>query len=165
MDPAVAALDFAKAGAILANMIESYLAAGASLSELEEPEDDDDIQDLRTASVTASLHLHSPVDDGASPFQSGEHGTPIQSGQQGRGPWLEHGADPHPRPRSRPVGGAHDQSRGLQDFSWRCGDGPSGGDLLLGSFTPGALEPGLASLTRAVRDHRYPRDRLMLTPP
>ena len=27
MDPAVAALDFAKAGAILANMIESYLAA------------------------------------------------------------------------------------------------------------------------------------------
>ena len=30
MDPAVAALDFAKAGAIIANMIESYLAAGAT---------------------------------------------------------------------------------------------------------------------------------------
>jgi hypothetical protein len=30
MDPAVAALDFAKAGAIIANMIESYLGAGAS---------------------------------------------------------------------------------------------------------------------------------------
>ena len=29
MDPAVATLDIAKAGAILANMIESYLAAGA----------------------------------------------------------------------------------------------------------------------------------------
>ena len=29
MDPAVATLDFAKAGAIIANMIESYLAAGA----------------------------------------------------------------------------------------------------------------------------------------
>jgi len=29
MDPAVAAFDFAKAGAIVANMIESYLAAGA----------------------------------------------------------------------------------------------------------------------------------------
>ena len=30
MDPAVAALDFAKAGAIIANMIEAYLAAGAT---------------------------------------------------------------------------------------------------------------------------------------
>jgi hypothetical protein len=29
MDPAIAALDFIKAGAIIANMIESYLAAGA----------------------------------------------------------------------------------------------------------------------------------------
>jgi hypothetical protein len=29
MDPAVAALDIAKAGVILANMIESYLAGGA----------------------------------------------------------------------------------------------------------------------------------------
>jgi hypothetical protein len=29
MDPAVAAFDFAKAGAIVANMIESYLAVGA----------------------------------------------------------------------------------------------------------------------------------------
>ncbi len=29
LHPAIAALDFAKAGAILANMIESYLAAGA----------------------------------------------------------------------------------------------------------------------------------------
>jgi hypothetical protein len=29
MDPAVAGLDFAKAGIVLANMIESYLAGGA----------------------------------------------------------------------------------------------------------------------------------------
>jgi hypothetical protein len=33
MDPAIAALDFVKAGATVANMIESYLAAGASAAE------------------------------------------------------------------------------------------------------------------------------------
>jgi hypothetical protein len=32
MDPAVAALDIAKAGVILANMIESYLAGGAAIA-------------------------------------------------------------------------------------------------------------------------------------
>ncbi|UEM18045.1 hypothetical protein J4G43_052220 (plasmid) [Bradyrhizobium barranii subsp. barranii] len=37
MDPAVATLDFAKAGAIIANMIESYLAAGPRRSMRKEP--------------------------------------------------------------------------------------------------------------------------------
>ena len=37
MDPAVATLDFAKAGVIIANMIESYLAAGARRSMRKEP--------------------------------------------------------------------------------------------------------------------------------
>ena len=50
MDPAVAALDFAQAGTILSNMIESYLAIGAPPSE---PGDstNDDKQDCRTPSV------------------------------------------------------------------------------------------------------------------
>src|SRR6202040_1679020 len=66
MDPAVAALDIAKAGAILANMIESYLAGGAPPSN-PEGADHDDLQDCRSTSVAPSLHLHSSVDDGAGP--------------------------------------------------------------------------------------------------
>src|SRR5271155_3744827 len=72
MAPAVAALDIAKAGAILANMIESYLAGGAPPSN-PEGADHDDLQDSRSTSVAPSLHLHSSVDNGAGPLQPGEH--------------------------------------------------------------------------------------------
>src|SRR5580692_8727258 len=111
MDPAVAALDIAKAGAILANMIESYLAGGAPPSN-PEGADHDDLQDCRSTSVAPSLHLHSSVDDGAGPLQPGEHRAPVQSGKQGTVPRLELGANPDPRPGSRPVRCANDQSRG-----------------------------------------------------
>ena len=65
MDPAVATLDFAKAGAIIANMIESYLAAGATPLNAEgadhaEPK----IADHHL--IRKGLHLHSSVDDGTS---------------------------------------------------------------------------------------------------
>src|SRR6202049_671892 len=82
MDPAVAALDIVKAGAILANMIESYLAGGAPPSN-PEGADHDDLQDCRSTSVAPSLHLHSSVDDGAGPLQPGEHLAPAKSGEQG----------------------------------------------------------------------------------
>src|SRR6266436_1216668 len=63
MDPAVATFDFAKAGAIIADMIESYLAGGAPPSN-PEGADHDDLQDCRSTSVARSLHLHSSVDEG-----------------------------------------------------------------------------------------------------
>src|SRR5580704_10560492 len=125
MDPAVAALDIAKAGVILANMIESYLAGGAPPSNPEGAEHDD-LQDRRSTSVAGSLHLHSSIDDGAGPLQPGEHRAPVQSGEQGTVSRLEPGADPDPRPGSRPVGGADNQSRGLQDPGQRRGHEPIG---------------------------------------
>src|SRR2546430_13414096 len=100
MDPAVAALDIAKAGVILANMIESYLAGGAPPSNSEGAQHDD-LQDRRSTSVAGSLHLS--IDDGAGPLQPGEHRAPVQSGVQGTVSRLELGADPDPRPRSPPV--------------------------------------------------------------
>src|SRR5437899_3007988 len=143
MDPAVAALDIAKAGAILANMIESYLAGGAPPSN-PEGADHDDLQDCRSTSVAPSLHLHSSVDYGAGPLQPGEHRAPVQSGEQGTVSRLELGANPDPRPGSRPVRCTNDQSRGLQDAGQRRGHGPSRCDLLPGSLAAGALQPGLA---------------------
>src|ERR1700676_1506172 len=110
MDPAVAALDIAKAGVILANMIESYLAGGAPPSNPEGAEHDD-LQDRRSTSVAGSLHLHSSIDDGAGPLQPGEHRAPVQFGEQGGGPRLEPAADPNPRSRPRSVRPAKAQSR------------------------------------------------------
>src|ERR1700726_5316850 len=112
MDPAITGLDVAKAGVILANMIEAYLAGGAPPSNPEGAAHDD-LQDCRSTSVAGSLHLHSSVDDGAGPLQPGEHRAPVQSGEQGTVSRLELGAGPDPRPGSRPVGGADNQSRGL----------------------------------------------------
>jgi hypothetical protein len=69
MDPALAALDFAKAGAILADMIASCLAAGALPFDPEGP-DDHDLEDRRSTPIEAGLHIRSPVDAGAGPVIS-----------------------------------------------------------------------------------------------
>src|SRR5271155_3365704 len=73
MDPALATLDFAKAGAILADMIASCLAAGALPFEAEGP-DDHDLENRRSTPVEAGLHIRSPVDAGAGPLEPGKHG-------------------------------------------------------------------------------------------
>src|SRR5271157_4129120 len=112
MDPALAALDFAKAGAILADMVVSCLAAGAPPSDPEGP-DDHDVQNRRSTPVAAGLHLHSPVDAGASPLEPGEHGPPIQPIEQGPIARLEPRADSDPRPRSRTIRRGSDQACGL----------------------------------------------------
>src|SRR5258708_23331176 len=97
MDPAVAALDFVKAGAILANMIESYLAGGAPPADSEGP-DHDDLQNCRSPSIAASLHLHSSIDAGATPLQSAEHRTPVQSIEQCERDGLQSRTDPYSLP-------------------------------------------------------------------
>src|SRR5262245_66158981 len=87
MDPAVAALDFAKAGAVLADMVESFLAAGA-VPALPRGADHDDVKDRGSALVPGGVHLHSPIDTGTSPLQPGEHRAPVQSEEQGAGARL-----------------------------------------------------------------------------
>ena len=83
MDPAIGAIDIAKAGAILADMVESFLAAGTTPQLPEGADHDDDVKDRRPAPVAGGVHLHSPVDTGTSPIQPGEHGAPVQSQEQG----------------------------------------------------------------------------------
>src|SRR6516162_8059679 len=153
MDPAAAALDLAKAGAIIANMIESYLAAGAPPFNAEGA-DHAESEDCRSSSDAESLHLHSSVDDGASALQSGEHRAPVQSGGPGKVAGLDAGADPNPRRGSCAVGRTDDQARRLQDPCERCGDGTGRCDLLAGVFALGTLEQGLASITGTMRCHQ-----------
>src|SRR5215472_4337098 len=135
MDPAITALDFSKAGAILADMVESFLAAGTPPA-LPEGADHDDVQDHGSTSHAHSVHLHSSVDAGTSPLQSGEHRAPVQSEEQGAVLGLEPGEDLHPRPRSGPL--CDDQPRGLQDAGQRRGDGTSGSYFRTRSLPPGA---------------------------
>src|SRR5271166_347874 len=123
IDPALTGLDFAKAGAILADMVVSYLAAGASPSDPESA-DDHDTEDCRSTPVATGLHLHSPVNPGASALQSGEHGSPIQPDEQSPLTRLEPGADQGSRPRSGQVWSCGKHPHRLQEPGRRCGDGP-----------------------------------------
>src|SRR5271169_1605335 len=150
MDPAVATLNFAQAGAIIANMIESYLAAGAPPLNAEGA-DHAEPEDCRSSSDAKSLHLHSSVDDGASAIQSGEHRAPVQSSGPSKVAWLDAGADPNPRRGSCPVGRTDDQTRRLQDPCKRRGDGTSRCDFLARVLALGTLEQGLASITGTMR--------------
>jgi hypothetical protein len=109
MDPAVATLDFPEAGAIIANMIESYLAAGAPPFNAEGA-DHGESEDCRSSSDAKRLHLHSSADDGAGAIQSGEHRAPVQSGGPSKVAWLDAGADPNPRWGSCSVGRTDDQT-------------------------------------------------------
>src|SRR5271156_6844802 len=158
MDPAVAGLDFAKAGIVLANMIESYLAGGVPPPNPEGAVHDKP-QDCRSTSVTASLRLRSSVDAGTGPLQPGEHRAPVQSGRQGTVSRLEPGADPDPRPGSRPIRRANDRSRGLQGPGQRRGSRPSRCDLLPGSLALVPTQPVLASPARILRLLRHGRYR------
>src|SRR5215471_691999 len=153
MDPAIAALDFAKAGAIIANMIESYLAAGAPPLNAEGA-DHAESEDCRSSSGPTSLHLHSSVDGGASALQPGEHGAPVQFGEPGDVTRLDTTADSNPRRGSCSLGGADDQTRRLQSPGERCGDGSGRRDLLTGGLAPGALQQRLASVAGAVCYHQ-----------
>ena len=158
MDPAIAVLDLVKAGAIIASMVESYLAAGAPPLEAKGA-DDDDGQDHRPAPVADGLCLHPPIDGGPGPVQSGEHRTAVQSGEQGAVARVGEGADSDPRSRSRTIGCPDNAPRGLQVAGQRCGHGQRRRDLLARGLPPRALEPGLASPARAVRDHQHARHR------
>src|SRR3954471_1224715 len=146
MYPALVALHFAKGRAIVADMVASYLAAAPPF-DLEGP-DENEFEDRRPTPVAAGLHLHSSVDDGASPLQSGEHGAPVQSDDHGKIARLEAGTNPDSRPRSWSIWCRDDEPGGFQGLGQRCGNGPGRRNLFLGSITAGPLEPGLASPAR-----------------
>ncbi len=87
MDPAIAAIDLVKAGAIVASMVESYLAAAVPSLDAKGADDDDGQNYTGAAPVADGLCLHPAIDAGAGPLQSREHRTPVQSGQQGAVAW------------------------------------------------------------------------------
>src|SRR5208282_2037703 len=81
-------------GAILANMVTSYLDAAPPPISEEMHDDYDAFKDQPAAPDAESLRLHPSVDLDAGSVQSGEHRAPIQSDQQGQGLRVEPGSDP-----------------------------------------------------------------------
>src|SRR5215472_18756393 len=131
MDPVLIAFDFTKAGAIVADMVVSFLAAGGPPANEEEP-DDAPSQDCRPAPLETGVHLHPPIDAGSGALQPGEHGPAVQPGQQGLVAGVESGEDPGPRPRSRPVWSRRQRPDRLQNLGQRRSDGPNRRDLVAG---------------------------------
>ena len=77
--PVLTGFDVARA-AIIANMIEAYLAGAPPPSEPEEPPMTTKITDHH---LSRGLHLPAPIDPGPSALQPGEHGAPISVELQG----------------------------------------------------------------------------------
>src|SRR6202011_5746203 len=153
MDPAVAALDLTKAGAIIASMIESYLAAGATPPNAEGAEHAE-FENSRASSGAAGLHLHPSIVASASALQSGEHGTPVQSDQPSTITRLDSRADPNSRCGSRPLGRAGDQTRRLQGPCERFSYGANRRDLRAGIIPLSTIQQGLAPAFGTMRDHQ-----------
>src|ERR1700724_4366970 len=153
MDPAVAALDLTKAGAIIASMIESYPRAGPPPPNAEGA-DHAEFEGSRASSGEPSLHLHPSIVASASALQSGEHGTPVQSGQPSTITRLDRRADPDSRCGSRPLGRAGNQTRRLQIPCERCSYGANRRDLRAGIIPLSTIQQGLAPVAGTMRDHQ-----------
>jgi len=153
----LAPIDAGLGGVLLANMVEAWLAGNPDT--LASAEAADESQDHGTAPEQTRIHLCAPVDQcpGASP--SGEHGAPVCIASDGAGVGLARIGDSHARPGPGHDGDRDDQAGGFQDAGGRCLDGPSGRGVCAGSFAPGALESGLASVAGAVCAHRDAGDR------
>ena len=126
MDPALTAFDFAEAGAIVADMIVSYLAAGAPPLDPEEPDDPRNLQDCRSTPVETCVHLHPSIDTSPGSLQSGEYRSSVQPGQQSPVSGLEPGPDSaHSLKRSyilsaRASTGASSIKRPEANFGFHC---------------------------------------------
>src|SRR6516165_8610380 len=114
MDPAIAAIDLVKAGAIIPSMVESYLAAAVPPLNATGADDDDGQNYSGAAPIADGLRLHPAIDGGAGPLQSGEHRTPVQSGSQSAVARMEPAANPGPRSRPRTIWRPDSEPRGLQ---------------------------------------------------
>src|SRR5215831_13635121 len=159
MKISLAQIDLAQAGAILADMVAAYLDASPPLIAEEKADEHDPVEDRPEPSGTAGMHLHPTVDANAGAVPSREHGASVQSDKQGSNLRMGAGSDSCSRRRSRPVGLISNQPRRLQSAGQRCRPGPCGRDLLPGSVASGALEPGLAPASGALRRHQYSRIR------
>ena len=135
-------------GVLLANMLEAWLDSEPNV--LASMETIDELQDHRAASEQTRLCVCAPIDDGASSSPPREHRASVCSLPESTGAGLERSSDPHPGPGSWLVGSADDGTGGLQDLGERYLAGPSGCGVCLGSLTPGAFRPGLASAVAVV---------------
>src|SRR5260370_10275190 len=131
-------IDVELGSAFLANMLACWLDGDRESSFSLEVADE--YHDQRAASEQDRLCVCAPVDDGASPSPSGEHGTPVCAERESPAIGLEQFDRSDSGPGSGQVRSADNGPRGFQDSCSGSFDGTGGRSVCAGSFATGALE-------------------------
>src|ERR1700690_643857 len=142
-----APIDAGLGGVLLANMVEAWLVGNPD--EVTGVEVANELQDHGATPEQTGLHLCPPVDECSGAPPPGKYGAPVCIANDGAGARLERVGDSDARSGPGHDGDRDDQAGGFQDSGGRCLDGPSGRGVCAGSFAPGALESGLASVAGA----------------
>jgi len=154
---ALVPIDVELGGAFLANMLACWLDGDRKSSFSLEVADQ--YRDQRATPEQDRLCVCTPVDAGAGPSPSGEHGAPVCAEREGLGVGLERsvGSDSGPGPGQ--VRSTDNGPRGFQDTGGGSLDGASGRSVCAGSLATGALEFRLASIAGVVCTDQYAGDR------
>src|SRR5260370_15234128 len=150
-------IDVELGSAFLANMLACWLDGDRESSFSLEVADE--YHDQRAAPEQDRLCVCAPVDDGASPSPSGEHGTPVCAERESPAIGLEQFDRSDSGPGSGQVRSADNGPRGFQDSCSGSFDGTGGRSVCAGSLATGALECRLAAIAGAVCTDRYAGDQ------
>src|SRR5260370_1055050 len=150
-------IDVELGGPFLANMLAAWID-GARQSSFS-VEAADEYRDQRATTEQDRLCLCAPVDPGAGPSPSGEHGAPVCLEGEGPAIGLERFDGSDSGPGSGQDGSTDNGTGGFQKAGSGSLDGTGWRVFCAGGFATGALELGLASFAGTVRADRYPGDR------
>src|ERR1700733_1893166 len=150
-------IDVELGGAFLANMLACWLDGDRESSFSVEVADE--YHDQRAAPEQDRLCLCTPVDAGAGPSPSGEHGAPVCSERESLGTRLERFDGSDSGPGSGQVRSTDNGPGGFQDTGGGSLDGTGGRSVCAGGLATGALEFRLASFAGVVCADRYVGDR------
>src|SRR6266700_2204598 len=150
-------IDVELGGSFLANMLAAWIDGDRQSSPSVEAADES--HDQRATAEQDRLCVCAPVDPGASPSPSGEHGAPVCLEGEGPATGLERFDGSDSRPGSGQVWSTDNGTGGFQNAGSGSLYGAGGCGFCAGGLATGSLEFRLASFAGTVRTDRYPGDR------
>src|SRR5580693_10352049 len=150
-------IDVELGGAFLANLLAAWIDGDRQSSFSVEAADE--YRDQRATAEQDRLCVCAPVDPGAGPSPSGEHGAPVCLEGEGLAIGLERFDGSDSGPGSGQVRSTDNGTGGLQNAGGGSIDGAGWRGFCAGGLATGALEFGLASLAGTVCADRHAGDR------
>src|ERR1700677_2990232 len=150
-------IDVELGGAFLANMLTCWLDGDRESSFSLEVADE--YHDQRAPPEQDRLCVCAPVDAGAGPSPSGEHGAPVCAERESPAIGLERFDGSDSGPGSGQVRSTDYGAGGFQDSGSGSLDGTGGGGVCGGGLATSAFELGLASIAGVVCTDRHAGDR------